>query len=133
MARTWFARRSGSSFLGPKFWFLVQKSDFCHMTPILVNNPLALTMTINFPPWERFFNFLFRSYSCFRKKIMLTAQKIFQFASNSPSAGLRASCAGWIMFFTSSAKSLTVFMERFPTAILILHSWDIAWADSRTS
>ena len=34
------------------------------MTPILVNDPfLALTMTVNFPPWERFFDFLFQSYS----------------------------------------------------------------------
>ena len=28
-------------------------------------------------PWERFFDFPFRSYSCFRKKILLTAQKVF--------------------------------------------------------
>ena len=81
-------------FLGPKFWFLVQKSDFCHMTPILVNDPfLALGMTVNFPPWERFFDFPFRSYSSFRKKIRLTCQKVFPppnvgapSASNSPSA-----------------------------------------------
>merc|ERR1711954_214159 len=25
-------------------------------------------MTVNFPPWKRFFDFSFRSYSCFRKK-----------------------------------------------------------------
>ena len=48
------------------------------MTPILVDDPiLALGMTVNFPPWERFFDFPFRSYSCFRKKILLTAQKVF--------------------------------------------------------
>ena len=65
-------------FLGPKFRFLAQKSDFCHTTPILVNDPfLALTMAVNFPPWERFFDFPFRCYSCFRKKIRLTAQKVF--------------------------------------------------------
>ena len=42
------------------------------------NDPfLALGMTVNFPPWEQFFDFPFRSYSCFRKKIWLTAQKVF--------------------------------------------------------
>ena len=65
-------------FLGPKFRFLVQKSDFCHTTPILVDDPfLALGMTVNFPPWERFFDFPFQSYCSFRKKIRLTAQKVF--------------------------------------------------------
>ena len=46
-----------------------------------------------FPPWERFFDFPFRSYSCFRKKIWLTCQKVFPLptvgapsASNSLSA-----------------------------------------------
>merc|ERR1711940_212315 len=78
VARTWLGYRSGTSFLGPKFRFLVQKSDFCHTTPILVDDPfLALDMTVNFSPWERFFDFPFRSYSCFRKKIRLTAQKVF--------------------------------------------------------
>ena len=56
-------------FFWPKFRFLVQKSDFCHTTPILVDDPfLALGMTVNFPPWKPFFDFPFRSYSCFRKK-----------------------------------------------------------------
>ena len=103
VARTWLILKSDSLFLGPKFWFLVQKSDFCHTTPILVNDPfLALGMTVNFPPWKRFFDFPFRSYSCFRKKIWLTAQKVFPLptvgapsASKSPSAlsaqALRAS------------------------------------------
>ena len=67
------------------------------MTPILVDDPiLALGMTVDFPPWERFFDFPFRSYSCFRKKIRLTRQKVFPpptveipSASKSPSA-LRA-------------------------------------------
>ena len=78
VARTWLGLKSGPLFLGPKFRFLVQKSDFCHTTPILVNDPfLALGMTVNFPPWERFFDFLIRSYSCFRKKIWLTPQKVF--------------------------------------------------------
>ena len=77
-------------FLGPKFRFLVQKSDFCHKNPILVND---LGMTVNFPPWERFFDFPFLSYNSFRKKIRLTRQKVFPLptvgapsASNSPSA-----------------------------------------------
>ena len=94
LARTWLILKSECLFSGPKFRFLVQKSDFCHTTPILVNDPfLALGMTVNFPPWERFFDFLFRSYSCFRKKIRLTRQKVFPpptvgvpSASNSPSA-----------------------------------------------
>ena len=69
VARTWLGLKSGTLFLGPKFWFLAQKSDFCHTTPILVDDPfLALGMTVNFPPWKPFFDFPFRSYSCFRKK-----------------------------------------------------------------
>ena len=94
VARTWWAPRSERLFLGPKFRFLAQKSDFCHTTPILVDDPfLALGMTVNFPPWKPFFDFPFRSYSCFRKKIWLTAQKVFPpptvgvpSASKSPSA-----------------------------------------------
>ena len=94
VARICCPLRSDSFFLGPKFRFWVQKSDFCHTTPILVNDPiLALGMTVNFPPWERFFDFPFRSYSCFRKKIRLTRQKVFPpptvgvpSASKSPSA-----------------------------------------------
>ena len=54
VARTWLESKSDSLFLGPKFQFLVQISDFCHTTPILVYDPfLALGMTVNFPPWER--------------------------------------------------------------------------------
>ena len=78
VARTWLELKSGSFFLGPKFRFLAKKSDFCHTTPILVDDPfLALGMTVNFPPWKPFFDFPFRSYSCFRKKNWLTAQKVF--------------------------------------------------------
>ena len=37
----------GAFFLGPNVRFLVQKSDFCHTTPILVDDPfLALGMTV---------------------------------------------------------------------------------------
>ena len=79
VARTWLESRSGF-FLGPKSLFLVQKSDFCHTTPILVNDPfLVLTMTVNFPPWEQFFDFPFRSYSCFRKKFGWPVKKSFPF------------------------------------------------------
>ena len=81
-------------FFGPKISVFGKKSNFCHTTPIFVDDPfLALDMTVNFPPWKRFFDFPFRSYSCFRKKIWLTAQKVFfpptvgvPSASNSPSA-----------------------------------------------
>jgi len=81
-------------FLGPKISVFVQKSNFCHTTPILVDDPfLALGMAVNFPPWKPFFDFLFQSYSCFRKKIRLTRQKVFPpptvgvpSASKSPSA-----------------------------------------------
>ena len=69
VARTWWVTKSDRLFFGPKFWFLAKKSDFCHTTPIFVDDPfLALDMTVNFPPWKRFFDFPFRSYSCFRKK-----------------------------------------------------------------
>ena len=72
VARTWLGEKSGTFFLGPKFRFLAKKSDFCHTTPIFVDDPfLALGMTVYFPPWKPFFDFPFRSYSCFRKKIWL--------------------------------------------------------------
>ena len=78
VARTWIGSQSGTLFLGPKFRFLVQKSDFCHMTPILVNDPfLALGMTVNFPPWERFSTFRSSVTAVSVKKILLTAQKVF--------------------------------------------------------
>ena len=94
VARTWLELKSDRLFLGPKFRFLAKKSDFCHTTQIFVDDPfLALNMTVNFPPWKQFFDFPFRSYSCFRIKIRLTAQKVFPpptlgapSASNSPSA-----------------------------------------------
>merc|ERR1711978_807170 len=78
VARTWLGLKSECLFFCPKFWFLAQKSDFCHTTPILVDEPLlALGMTVNFPPWKTFFDFSIWSYSCFRKKIRLTSQKVF--------------------------------------------------------
>ena len=67
VARTWLGSRS-VFFLGPKSLFLVQKSNFCHTT-ILVNGPfVALGVTVHFPPWERFSDFPFPSYSRFHKK-----------------------------------------------------------------
>ena len=78
VARTWLGEKSDRLFLGPKFWFLAKKSDCCHTTPILVGDPfLALGMAVNFPPWKTFSDFPIRSYSCFRKKIRLTRQKVF--------------------------------------------------------
>ena len=50
VARTWLGAKSERLFLGPKFQFLAKKSDFCHTTPIFVDDPfLALDMTVNFP------------------------------------------------------------------------------------
>ena len=82
-------------FFWPKIWFWAKKSEFCHTTPILVNDPfIALGVMVHFLPWDRFFDFQFRGCSCFRKKIQLTAQKVFPLptvgalsASNSPRAG----------------------------------------------
>ena len=76
VARTWLVTKSECLFFGPKFRFLAKKSDFCHTTPIFVDDPfLALDMTVNFPPWKRFFDFPFRSYSCFRKKNFVDPSK----------------------------------------------------------
>ena len=62
--------RPWENYLGPKSRFWAEKSDFCHTTPILVNDSfLALGMTVNFPPWDWFFDFPYRSYSSFCKKI----------------------------------------------------------------
>ena len=91
--------------MGPLFWarnfgFWFKKSDFCHTTPIFVDDPfLALDMTVNFPPWKRFFDFPSGVTAVSVKKIRLTRQKVFPpptvglpSASNSPSA----LSAGWI-------------------------------------
>ena len=65
-------------FLGPKISVFAPKIRFLPYDPNFSRWPiLALVMAVNFPPWERFFDFPFRSYSCFRKKILLTAQKVF--------------------------------------------------------
>merc|ERR1712012_700159 len=69
VARTWLEYRSGPFLGGPKSRFLAKNSDFCHTTPILVNDPfVALGVTVNFPPWGRFFDFPFQNYSSLRKK-----------------------------------------------------------------
>merc|ERR1711978_400490 len=53
VARTWLGTKSESLFLDPKFQFLAKKSNFCHTTPIFVDDPfLSLVMTVNFPPWK---------------------------------------------------------------------------------
>ena len=95
MARTWWILKSGSSILGPKSQFLAKKSDFCHTTPILINSPfVALGEAVHFPPWERFSDFPFQSYSSFCKKNPVDPSKSLPpphwggtvSASNSPSA-----------------------------------------------
>ena len=110
---------------GPKIRFLPYDPNFDH-------NPfLALGMTVNFPHWERFFDFPFRSYSCFRKKIRLTCQKVFPLpivgapsASKSPSAlsagpsGPRASRGldnQFHLAITYQGKIITLFSARGPT------------------
>ena len=83
----WFFRGGKEYVLG---WDAAKEKT----TPILVNGPfVAFGVTVHFPPWEQFFDFPFRSYSCLRKKIRLPCQKVFplptvgaQSASNSPSA-----------------------------------------------
>merc|ERR1711978_26963 len=58
VARTWLESKSDSLFLGPKFRFLAQKSDFCHTTPIFVDVPfLSLGMTVNFHLGNHFSTF----------------------------------------------------------------------------
>ena len=57
-------------FLGPKFWFLAKKSDFCHTTPILVNDPfLALGM--------RLISDLGNDFSTFRSGVTAVSVKKF--------------------------------------------------------
>ena len=96
------------------------------MTPILVNGPfVALGVTVRFPPWEWFFDFLFRSYSCYRKKIRLTSQKVFPLptvgvpsASKSPSAlSAQALRAGWTIGSILNAELTTLILPhltRYP-------------------
>ena len=56
------ARPGKNANLGPNLVVLGQKSDFCHT--ILVNNPfVALGVTVNFPPWDRFFDFPLQQFS----------------------------------------------------------------------
>ena len=78
----------------PFFW--AQKSDFCHTTPTLVDDPfVAFGETVHFPSWDCFFDFSFLSYGRFRKKNLANASKSLPpphcdlrapSASNSPSA-----------------------------------------------
>ena len=125
VARTWLGLKSVCLFLGPKFWFLAKKSNFGHTTPILVDDPfLALGMTVNFPPWKPFFDFPFRSYNCFRKKIRLTRQKVLPpptmgalSASNSPSA--LSARAGWIQSHFVPAVIFSFQMTRRTDSVQI--------------
>ena len=87
LSRTWFESRS-ALFFGPQ--------NSTHRTPILVNSPfVALGETVHFPPWDRFFDFPFWSYSSFRKNNPVDPSKSLPpphctvgapSASNSPSA-----------------------------------------------
>ena len=92
MPRTWWALRSDCLFLSPKFRFLVQKSNFCHITTILVNDPFFD------------FDFPFLSYSCFRKKIRLTCQKVFPL----PTVGFYCTATALAL----SARGLEKLLER---------------------
>ena len=95
VARTWLGAKSERLFLGPKFQFLAKKSDFCHTTPILVDDPfVALGEAVHFPTND-FPTSSFGVTPVFvKKKKRLTRQKVFALptvgalsASNSPSAG----------------------------------------------
>ena len=81
-------------FFGPKISVFGPKIRFLPYDPNFGQWPIfSPGMTVNFRLWEQFFDLPFRSYSCFRKKIRLTCQKVFPLptvgalsASNSPSA-----------------------------------------------
>ena len=91
--------------MGLFFW--AQNLGFWPKIPIFAIQPqfwsiLAFGMAVNFPPWDPFFDFLLRSYCCFRKKIRLTRQKVFPpptvgvpSASKSARAGLIIKLASW--------------------------------------
>ena len=67
-------------FCGALLYFRIsaQKSVFCYMIPNFVNSPfVALGKTVHFAPWDRFFDFLFPSYSRFPKRNRPTRQKVF--------------------------------------------------------
>ena len=95
--------------------FLVQKSDFCHTTPILVDDPfLALGMTVNFPPWKPFFDFPFRSYSCFRKKNSADGSKSLPPSHCRSSVCLRARAGLIISVFGQSNYTNTLIFQAAP-------------------
>ena len=92
VARTWFASWSERFFFGPKSRFLIQESNFCNTTPILVKRPVCSPWRDgSFPTLGSIF-LLFVSELC-REKTRSTCQKVFPLptvgalsASNSPSA-----------------------------------------------
>ena len=55
-------------FLGQNFRILARKSVFCYRTPDFVNGPfVALDDIFDLAPLNRFLNFSFPSYGCFRE------------------------------------------------------------------
>ena len=71
VARTWLESKSDRLFLGPKSWFLPKKSDFCHTTPILVNNVL----TVSSPRRDRSFPTLISIFRLFVPELWPFLQK----------------------------------------------------------
>ena len=68
--------KKGTLFLGQKPPFFARKSVVLPFDPNFCNSPLvALGETVHFAPLERFFDFLFPSYGCFRKKSGRRAKK----------------------------------------------------------
>ena len=68
VSRTWCPARS-VCFLDPKTRFSAQKSVFCHRTANFINGPfLALGKMVHIQPSDQLFDFLFPSYTRFRKK-----------------------------------------------------------------
>ena len=75
VARTWFPLRSESFFWGPKSRFLAEKSNFCHTNFGLF---VALGETVHFPPWERFFDFLFLRFQPAKRAGWMISEKLFK-------------------------------------------------------
>ena len=88
---------AGQAVFRPPGQILARKSVFCYRTPDFVNGPfVALAKAVDLAPSDRFFDFSFLSYGCFREGDPPTQQKVLPHLtvraltdSNSPSA-LRA-------------------------------------------
>ena len=113
-----------------KFRFLAQKSDFCHTTPILVDDPfLALGMTVNFPPCEWFFDFPFPSYSCFRRKTQLTQQNIFPLPTV---GGLPVTALALSAHWPQAGQiRLAVHLALFKESYLVVEKTENVWQGKR--